>query len=138
MLSTYNLFISHSWSYSDMYIQLIKKLRERPYFNFKDFSVPKDDPIFTNGTNQQLYDAFYRQMNSTHIVIVLAGVWASYSKSITTEIDIAKRAFSFPKPILAIEPWGAERTSKYVKDNADLIVKWQTESIVEAIRKISR
>jgi hypothetical protein len=39
------------------------------------------------------------------------------------------------KPIIAVEPWAAEKTSKLVKDNADAIVKWQSKSIVDAIRK---
>ena len=38
------------------------------------------------------------------------------------------------KKIIAIEPWGAERTSTVVKNAADIIVKWNTDSIVSAIR----
>ena len=56
MASTYNLFISHSWSYSDTYDKLEELLDTRPYFFFKNYSVPKDDPIHTNGTDKQLYD----------------------------------------------------------------------------------
>lgn len=38
------------------------------------------------------------------------------------------------KSPIAIEPWGAEKTSTVVKTAADKIVKWQTTSIVKAIR----
>ena len=38
------------------------------------------------------------------------------------------------KKIIAIEPWRAERTSVTVKSNANKIVKWQTSSIVNAIK----
>ena len=38
------------------------------------------------------------------------------------------------KKIIAIEPWGAEKTSRIVKDAADVIVGWNTDSIVNAIR----
>lgn len=38
------------------------------------------------------------------------------------------------KTIIAIEPWGAEKTSAKVKNTADKIVKWNTDSIVDAIR----
>ena len=38
------------------------------------------------------------------------------------------------KPILAIAPWGASQISSVVADAADEIVKWQSSSIVEAIR----
>ncbi|OPY56750.1 MAG: hypothetical protein A4E55_01950 [Pelotomaculum sp. PtaU1.Bin035] len=42
---TYNLFISHSWTYSDAYDKLIGLLNSDPYFSYKNYSVPKDDPI---------------------------------------------------------------------------------------------
>ena len=38
------------------------------------------------------------------------------------------------KKIIAIEPWGAERTSIVVKNAADETVRWNTDSIVRAIR----
>ena len=38
------------------------------------------------------------------------------------------------KKIIAIEPWGSERISTVVKNEADRIVKWNTDSIVNAIR----
>jgi hypothetical protein len=50
---------------------------------------------------------------------------------------IAKREFPLPKPILAIEPWGAEKTSQTVKDSADKIVGWSTDSVVQAIRELA-
>ena len=75
-------------------------------------------------------------MQNASCIIVLAGVYASYSEWIQREIDIAKNAFSNPKPIIAVELWGAERTSQIVKDNADMIVKWNAASIVGAIREL--
>lgn len=38
------------------------------------------------------------------------------------------------KRIIAIEPWGSERTSTVVKSNANKVVKWNTSSIVNAIK----
>ena len=38
------------------------------------------------------------------------------------------------KTIIAIEPWGSEKTSMTVKNAADKIVKWNTDPIVDAIR----
>lgn len=68
-------------------------------------------------------------------MLILAGVYSSYSKWINKEIDIAKNVYN--KPIIAVQPWGAERTSKNVKDNADKIVNWNSSSIVDAIREYS-
>ncbi len=136
-MNTYNLFISHSWAYSDNYDRLVKLLNDKAYFYFKDYSVPKDDPIHTRGTDRELRSAIVRQMQPCSAVLILAGVYASYSKWIEKEIGIAKHEFDTPKPIIAIEPWGSEKTSQIVKDNADKIVKWNAESVVNAIRDLA-
>ena len=75
-IMTYNLFISHSWTYSDAYEKLLNLLDEKPYFYYKDYSVPKDDPIHTNGTDKQLYDAIDAKIRGCSCVIILAGVYA--------------------------------------------------------------
>ena len=38
------------------------------------------------------------------------------------------------KRIIAVQPWGASRTSYIVKKSADEIVAWNSSSIVSAIR----
>ncbi len=127
----YNLFISHSWSHSDHYEGLISLLNAAPYFDYKNYSVPKDDPIHNAPYQWQLKEAIRRQIQPSSCVIILAGVYSSYSKWINIEIDLAK---SMNKKIIAVEPRGAYRTSQVVKDAADEIVGWNTNSIVQAIR----
>lgn len=136
MAKTYNLFISHSWSYSDTYKKLIALLKNRPYFDFRDYSVPKDDPIHNAPNSQALYDAIKRQMTPCHVVLVMAGVYATYSTWIQKEIRIAKTEFQIPKPVIAIKPWAQTNVSIFVRENADEIVGWNTEAVVEAIRKL--
>ena len=131
----YNLFISHSWNYSDAYEKLIQLLNNSDRFEYRNYSVPKNDPIHNAPNQYLLKEAIKRQMNSANCVIILAGVYSSYSKWINIEIDLAKKGFSTPKKIIAIEPWGAEKTSSVVKAAADEIVKWNTQSIVDAIRR---
>ena len=136
MANVYNLFISHSWTYGNAYEKLVNMIDNRPYFSWKNYSVPQDDPIHDAPNQQLLYEAIKRQISPSHVVIILAGVYATYSKWINKEIKIAKNEFYTSKPILAIQPWGAEKTSKVVKDNADLIVGWNTESIIDGIRQL--
>lgn len=136
-MKTHHLFISHSWTYSDSYDNLIKLLRQRTYFRFLNYSVPRDHPIHGAGSDSQLREAIRGKMAPCGVVLILAGVYATYSKWINREIDLAKSAFGYPKPIIAIEPWGSERTSIVVKQAADKIVRWNTDSIVAAIRDVS-
>ena len=136
-MRTFNIFISHSWKYGDSYDRLTKLLSARGYFSYRDYSVPKDDPIHTRGTDRELKAAIKRHMSPTHVIVILAGVYATYSKWINQEILIAKTGFSTPKPVLAIQPWGAERTSRVVQSAADKVVGWNTESVVRAIRELA-
>ena len=137
-MRAFNLFVSHSWSYSDAYDKLVRLLRERTYFNFKDYSVPRNDPIHNAPTDPRLRAAIYSRMSPCSVVLILAGVYATHSSWINKEIDLAKNSFREPKPILAIEPWGSERTSTLVKNAANRVVKWNSGSIVNAIRELTR
>ena len=128
---TYNLFISHSWSYGDQYDRLIRLLDAKPYFSYKNYSVPKNDPIHNAPYDWQLKEAIKRQMSPASCVIILAGVYSTYSKWINIEIELAK---SMNKKIIAVGPWGAEKTSTVAKNAADITVGWNTDSIVSAIR----
>ena len=71
------------------------------------------------------------------MVLVMAGVYASYSRWIKAELKLAKCGFAASKPVVAIAPRGSLRISSIVRDTADAVVRWNTESIVESIRKVA-
>lgn len=135
-LKRYNLFISHSWAYEDAYEKLVSFFNEHPNFHWANYSVPKNDPIHNAPNDKALFEAIRNQMPFVNCVVMMAGVYSTYSKWINHEITIAKTVLN--KPLIAVEPWASERTSRIVKDNADAIVKWQSASIVNAIRTYSR
>jgi hypothetical protein len=137
-MRSYNLFISHSWSYSENYKKLCNLLDKANYFEYKDYSIPKDDPLIINAKTdasykKQLREKIKEKMNYASVVIILAGVYASYSDSINMEIEISKE---LGKPILAIEPFASEKTSVKVKESASKIVAWSTSSVVSAIKEL--
>lgn len=134
-MKQYSIFISHSWAYGDAYEKLIKMLNSDSRFNFKDYSVPRHDPIHNAPNARLLEEAIERQMRFCDVVIILAGVYATYSKWINKEIALAQ-SYTNPKPILAIEPWSSEKTSTIVRSKANKIVKWNTSSIVAGIREL--
>jgi len=131
MSKTYRLFISHSWAYGDAYDKITEFL-EQENISYYDHSVPKNDPIHTSGYDWELEEAIEAKIKGVSCVIILAGVYATYSKWIQKEIDIAKK---YNKPIIAVRHWGAIRISDTVKTNADEIVSWQASSIANAIKK---
>lgn len=134
-MSHHHLFLSHSWKYSDAYQGLVTLLdnRENQDFTYSNFSVPKDDPIHNAANDQQLRAAIRAQMAKCSKIIILAGVYATYSKWINIEIALAKE---MGKKIIAVQPWGTERTSTIVKNNADRIITWNSRSLINAIKDL--
>ncbi len=134
-MNTYNLFLSHSWKHNTQYNNLENLLRARPFFNFRNYSVPEHNPILGARTDAQLETAIEEKIRACSVVVILAGVYATYSKWINKEIQIAKR---LGKPILAIKPFGNTQMSTTVTQAADSIVNWNTESVVAEIRRLAR
>lgn len=128
---TYNIFISHSWTYDDAYDKLVELLEAKSGFNYKNYSIPKNDPIHNASNDYQLKEAIRAKMKPTSCILIMAGVYSTYSKWINIEIELAQK---MGKRIIAIEPWGSEKTSVKVKNAADVIVKWNTDKIVSAIK----
>lgn len=132
--SEYRVFISHSWDYSDEYERIVNLLDDANYFEFRNYSVPEEDAIDGDSVEEIKEELREGQIKPASVVIVLAGLYSSYSDWIGREIRIAEDE---EKPILGVEPWGSDSTSNYVKRHADRMVGWNTDSIVEAIREMS-
>ena len=129
-----NLFISHSWNYDNQYQRLKKLLQDRKYV-YRDYSVPKSNPIIGADSDEELEQAIEQKMKYSSIVLIMAGVYSNYSKWINKEIKIAQK---LGKPIIAIEPYDSKRTSSVVKNAADIVCSWNTLSIVNAIDELTK
>lgn len=67
-------------------------------------------------------------------MVVLGGVYATYSKWINIEMRLAKE---LNKPVVMVDPWGAKYVSSAASDVADVEVGWRSSSVVSAIRSYS-
>ncbi len=70
------------------------------------------------------------QIKLVSIVIILAGIYATYSDWITFEIYTAAK---YSKNIIGVKPWGQERIPQIVSSTSDKIVGWNKNSIINAI-----
>jgi len=134
-LKSRSLFISHSWSYGDDYEKLVKLLDAAHHFQYRNYSVPKNDPVHNAPNVDALYRAIQKQMAFCDVVLIMAGKYATYSKWIQREIQIAK-GYTKPKAIVAIRPWANEQVSSVVSNAADRLVSWSTASIVSSMREL--
>lgn len=131
MAKTHTIFISHSWAYIDDLNSLKRLLESRGYFNVQFEEATPDIPI--NSENAYYIRQRLRQkISNSDVVLGIAGIYASHSEWMTWELD---KALELGKPIIGVVPRGAERVSTVVSSRANEIVRWNTDSIVEAIRK---
>ncbi|MFV0193171.1 TIR domain-containing protein [Empedobacter falsenii] len=134
MAKDYKIFISHSWDHHDDLVELRRLLNSRGYFNVEFKEVSKDTPI--NSPNATYIKTRLKEkLLNSDVVLALAGIYASHSEWMEWELDTAVK---YNIPIIGIIPRGQERISAMVSSRSKVDVKWNTESIVNAIRNFSR
>ena len=133
MAKTYTIFISHSWDYVNDLMGLRNLLINRGYFNVHFNETPPHDPI--NSQNADYIKRVIKQnIQNSDVVIGMSGMYAAYSQWMEWELQTAKQ---LGKPILCVIPWGQQRVPYSITSRADMMVRWNTESIVAAIRQLA-
>lgn len=136
-LFNYHIFISHAWKYGAEYTRLTQMLDSAPYFSYYNYSAPREKPLHNLDasdvtTKSQIKAAIDRKISSVHCVVVISGMYAAYREWMQYELDTAVQ---LGKPIIAVRPWGSQVMPLAVSSVATEIVGWNTNSIVEAIRR---
>ncbi|MFR8171509.1 MAG: TIR domain-containing protein [Marvinbryantia sp.] len=135
-LYDYRLFISHAWKYGQDYNRLINLLNNAKYFSYYNYSAPAEKPLFPAGTpmtNSQIRNLISNKIRPAQVTLVLSGMYGAYSDWMKYEVDESIR---MGKPIIGIYPWGQTYAPTYITQNATVMVRWQTDSIVSAIRSL--
>ena len=135
LLRNYDIFISHAWRYNETYYRLLNLLNSALYFQYRNYSAPAHDPLANPDnpiTQIHLSTLIDKQIRPVQCVLVIAGMYAAHRYWIDKEIAFAQ---SYGKPIVGLVPWGQERISLSVQYAAHEMVGWNTDSIVNAIRR---
>ena len=69
------------------------------------------------------------------MVLAIAGIYASHSDWMQWEMDKAKE---LGLNVIGVVPWGQERISQEVYNRSVVDVRWNADSIVDAIRTYSK
>lgn len=131
MAKTYHVFISHSWSHVNDLKNLRNLLESRGYFHVEFTEAPPMNPI-NSANSYYIRQRLSEKIASSDIVLGIAGIYASYSDWMEWELD---KAIANNIPIVGVVPWGQINISRVVSNRAKEIVRWNTESIVAAIRR---
>jgi len=127
-----NIFISHSWRYHDDYETVFKWLKEE--LNFYDYSIPRHDNCGEKLPNSKLKECIENQIRYSSIVVIIGGMYASYSDWMDFEIDTA---YEMGKCIILIKPWGNQRLPLNAQIKATKTVGWNKNSLISAIKECS-
>ncbi len=134
MAKTYKLFISHSWEYDNLLQNLKDLLNERGYFSAEYYQFEKNCPC--NSEKASVIKAnITKRLKETDVVLAIAGVSASYSEWMQWEMD---KALELRLKIVGVIPRGNERISQEVYKRSVEDVRWNTESVVNAIKTYSK
>lgn len=82
----------------------------------------------------EITSAIKRKIKPVNAVVVISGMYANNREWMEKEIEIAQE---YSKPIIAVKPWGNTNVPTYIQNVSDVIVAWNTSSIVGAIREYS-
>jgi hypothetical protein len=136
MMRTHRIFISHAWQYGDAYDRLVVLLNKARYFSYINYSAPEDRPLDlpSTVTKAKIEKALDNKIKPVHIVLVISGMYYNHRDWIQYEVDTAAE---YGKPIIAVEPWGSERFPSQLEPYVLERVKWNTDSIVDAVRRHS-
>lgn len=131
MANLYKIFISHSWDYVSDLNNLRNLLEQRGYFKtFFEEASPKE-PIDSANT-EYIKRVLRSRINESNIVLGIAGMYASHSTWMDWELQTAMNS---NLPIVGVIPRGQTRISSVVSRRSKEDVHWNTESIVDAIRR---
>lgn len=130
MAKQYKIFISHSWQYSDTLETLRNLINARSYFSATYEESTKDKPI-NSEDESYVKRRLAQKIANSDIVLALAGVYASHSSWMEWELD---KAIELGVPIVGVIPRGQDRISTIVSSRSVAVVRWNTESIIAAIR----
>ncbi|RZK47929.1 MAG: hypothetical protein EOO99_11930 [Pedobacter sp.] len=134
MARDYKIFISHSWKYPEDLRKLKNLLNQRGYFNVEFKEATQEQPI--NSINAAYIKAVLKKkILESNVVLAISGIYASHSDWMEWEILTSHHN---KVPIIGVAPWGQERISTTVTKYSIADVRWNTESIVQAIRTYSK
>lgn len=133
---TYKLFIIHSWKHSNDYNDLLDLLNTKQTFFYTNYSTtPKQNIVPDNIMldDEELCKRLKERIAQAQVIIVIAGMYTLYSPWIAYEIETAKK---LNKPIIAIRPGKNIRTPRQITTQANAVISWNGESLIESIESL--
>jgi hypothetical protein len=134
MAKTYSLFISHNLDHNDVLQDLKNLIDSRCCFPAIYTQIEKNCAVDSEKA-WEIKANVAKRFQESDVVLAIAGVFASHSEWMQWEMDKAK---DLGLKVIGIIPKGQEQLSNEVFCRSVEDVRWDADSIVDAIRKNSK
>jgi len=130
------LFASHSWAHGHHRDGLHSLLSPTwlKGVDYHDLSASEEHPLHYGNDHDRLVSMLAHRIQRCDAVLILAGMYSSYSYWIEVEAKLARH---FDKPILAIAPRGQRKLSSVATMASPYEpIRWRGESVRDAILSV--
>lgn len=130
------LFASHSWAHGHHRdgLHTLVSPEWRKGVDFHDLSASEEHPLHYGDDHDRLVGLLAERIRKCDAVLLLAGMYSSYSYWIEVEATLARH---YNKPILAIAPHGQKRLSSVATEASPFQpIRWRGESVRNAILSV--
>ncbi len=140
MTPTYQLFVSHGWSYEDSYYRILDYL-DVIRNNYEDFdylnSAEPEPDVPDLSYTEELKVEYTEQVSNADAVILLADLYRSPESGESNYIfwlDYAlEQAREQNKPVIGVRPWNQKKTPQEIQNAPDKWVDWDPEVLKKSI-----
>lgn len=129
----YQIFVSHNWQKNDDYLRVFEYLEATDKFFYLNLSDPEKipDDVSKEGLRAALRD----QADGAEVMILLTSMVKEHRDQADYLIKMAK---AMAIPIICIKLYGSEDVTPEIRQQADVVVDWNTIEIVDAVKAQAR
>ncbi|HSO26287.1 MAG TPA: TIR domain-containing protein [Methanobacteriaceae archaeon] len=129
-LKTYQLFITRVSETDEEYGRFTGRLNDTYDFNYENHS---NNVLSGKSDKEELKNALKDTINKVEMVIILAGLYPTYSNMIMAVLELAQ---ALEKPVLLIRPYGMEDVPKELEEASNGVIGWSASCIAGAIKGV--
>jgi hypothetical protein len=127
------LFVCHVWRPDEDYHRVFEYLESANNFFYTNTSTPDQRP---QGDREALREDLRKQIGNAEVVILTSSLYRRNIDWIEFQLHCAK---AFDKPVVVLEPFGANDTiAPAVQQIADEVVPWDQRQLVDAVKRQAR
>ena len=129
-LKTYQLFITRVAETDEEYERFVGRLDDAYDFNYENHS---DNVLSGKSDKEELKNTLKDTINGVEMVIILAGLYPTYSNMIWAVIELSHE---LKKPVLLIRPYGMEDVPAELEEASNGVIGWSASCIAGAIKGV--